>query len=431
MFRAALKAADPEEAVHRHVQRRGARLAVGDLGLDLDAFERVFVLGAGKGTAPMAKALEDIFGDRISEGLIVVKYGHGMPLKHVRVVEAAHPVPDAAGLEGTQQMLDLARRADRKDLVIAAFSGGGSALTPAPVPPLTLEHKQRTTELLLAAGATIQEMNAVRKHLSRFKGGGLARAAAPATVIALLLSDVVGDPLDVIASGPTVPDPTTYGRCMDVIRRYGLEDKVPQEVLRVIREGTEGRLPETPKPGDPVFHGVSNVMVANNMAGLLAAHDEARRRGYRTLVITSRLEGEAREAAKVIAAMAKEVASSGNPIPPPACLLFGGETTVTLRNTSGRGGRNQELALACAVALEGWPSITVLSAGTDGTDGPTDAAGAFGDGETVGRAARMGMDARVFLDAHDAYPFFQALGDLVITGPTRTNVMDFIGVVIS
>ncbi|WP_448382182.1 glycerate kinase type-2 family protein [Desulfosoma sp.] len=430
MYRAALAAVDPEAAVHRHVQRQGDRLAVSDRVLDLDAFERVFLLGAGKGTAPMAKALEDILGERLSEGVVVVKYGHGLPLKRVQVLEAAHPVPDAAGVRGTEQMLELAHRAGSKDLVIAAFSGGGSALTPAPVPPLTLEHKQRTTALLLAAGATIQEMNAVRKHLSRFKGGGLARAAAPASVVTLLLSDVVGDPLDVIASGPTAPDPSTYEQCMDVIRRYGLDDKIPEEVLGVLREGIEGRRPETPKPDDPVFEKVFHVVVANNMAALGAAQEEATRRGYRTLVLTSRLEGEAREAAKVIAALAKEVASSGEPVEPPACLLFGGETTVTLGNSFGRGGRNQELALACALALDGWPSITVLSAGTDGTDGPTDAAGAFADGQTVRRAARMGMDARAFLDRHDAYAFFKALGDLVITGPTRTNVMDFIGVVI-
>uniref|UniRef100_A0A831ZXD9 Glycerate kinase n=1 Tax=Desulfacinum infernum TaxID=35837 RepID=A0A831ZXD9_9BACT len=430
MYRAALAAVDPEAAVHRHVQRQGDRLSVSDRVLDLDAFERVFLLGAGKGTAPMAKALEDILGERLSEGVVVVKYGHGLPLKRVQVLEAAHPVPDAAGVRGTEQMLELAHRAGSKDLVIAAFSGGGSALTPAPVPPLTLEHKQRTTALLLAAGATIQEMNAVRKHLSRFKGGGLARAAAPASVVTLLLSDVVGDPLDVIASGPTAPDPSTYEQCMDVIRRYGLDDKIPEEVLGVLREGIEGRRPETPKPDDPVFERVFHVVVANNMAALGAAQEEATRRGYRTLVLTSRLEGEAREAAKVIAALAKEVASSGKPVEPPACLLFGGETTVTLGNSFGRGGRNQELALACAVALDGWPSITVLSAGTDGTDGPTDAAGAFADGQTVRRAARMGMDARAFLDRHDAYAFFKALGDLVITGPTRTNVMDFIGVVI-
>lgn len=431
MFRAALGAVDPEVAVRRHVQRQGAHLAVADRVLDLNAFERVFILGAGKGAAPMAKALEEILEKRITEGLIVVKYGHGMPLKRVRVLEAAHPVPDVAGIRATEQMLDLARRAGRKDLVIAAFSGGGSALTPAPVPPVTLEDKQRTTELLLAAGATIHEMNALRKHVSRFKGGGLARTAAPAPVVTLLLSDVIGDAPDVIASGPTAPDPSTFAQCMDVIRRYGVEDKVPEEVLRVIREGIEGRRPETPKPEDSIFQGVLNVVVANNMAALLAAYEEATRRGYRTLVLTSRLEGEAREAAKVITALAKEVAFSGNPVAPPACLLFGGETTVKLGNTHGRGGRNQELALACAVALDGWTSVTVLSAGTDGTDGPTDAAGAFADGETVRRAAPMGMDARAFLEEHNAYPFFQALGDLVVTGPTRTNVMDFIGVVIS
>lgn len=430
IYRAALTAVDPESAVRAHVHRVGMHLRVGERELDLRHFERIFLVGAGKGTAPMAKALEDLFEASLTDGVIVVKYGHGMPLQRVRVCEAAHPVPDEAGVKATEVILDLARQAGETDLVFAALSGGGSALTPAPVPPLTLEHKQRTTELLLSAGATIHEINAVRKHLSRFKGGGLARAAAPATLMTLIVSDVIGDPVDVIASGPTVPDSSTFEDAVRVIRRYGLEDKIPKAVFQVLQEGIDGRRPETPKPGDPLFRRVFHTIVANNMAALTAAEQEAARRGYRPLILTSRLEGEARETAKAIVAMAKEAAASGRPVEPPACLLFGGETTVTLGPSPGKGGRNLEMALACAVSLDGWDRITVLCAGTDGTDGPTDAAGAFADGGTMSRSRRLGMDAHMFLDGHNAYPFFEVLGDLVVTGPTRTNVMDFIGVVI-
>ncbi|MGQ9485931.1 MAG: glycerate kinase type-2 family protein [Desulfosoma sp.] len=431
ILRAALAAVDPEEAVRRHVRRSGTHLIVNGRALNLKCFQRVFVLGAGKATAPMAKALEEVLEDFLSEGVIVVKEGHGLPLQKVRVLEAAHPLPDVRGVRAAEELLSLAERAEDRDLVLAAISGGGSALTPAPVPPLTLEHKQRATELLLGAGATIQEINAVRKHLSRFKGGGLARAASPAQVVTLIVSDVVGDSLDVIASGPTAPDPSTYQDAMEVIERYHLKDKMPPEVLRVLDEGVQGVRPETPKPEDPLFRKVSHLLVADNATALTAAAQEAKQRGYHTLVLTSRLEGEAREAAKVIAALAKETALFGRPVPLPACLLFGGETTVTLGPSPGKGGRNQELALAAAVALDGWPQVTVLSVGTDGTDGPTDAAGAFADGTTVSRATSMGWKVLEALDGHNAYPLLEALGDLVITGPTRTNTMDLIGVVIA
>lgn len=431
ILRAALAAADPEEAVRRHVRRSGTCLTVNGRVLSLERFQRVFLLGAGKGTAPMAKALEEVLEDFLSEGVIVVKEGHGLPLQKVRVLEAAHPLPDVRGVRAAQELLSLAERAEERDLVLAAISGGASALTPAPVPPLTLEHKQRVTELLLGAGATIQEINAVRKHLSQFKGGGLARAASPAQVLTLIVSDVVGDSLDVIASGPTAPDPSTYQDAMEVMERYHLKDKMPPEVLRVLHEGVQGVRPETPKPDDPLFRKVSHLLVADNATALTAAAQEARQRGYHTLVLTSRLEGEAREAAKVIAALAKETALFGRPVALPACLLFGGETTVTLGPSPGKGGRNQELALAAAMALDGWPQVTVLSVGTDGTDGPTDAAGAFADGTTVLRASSMGWKVLEALDGHNAYPLLEALGDLVITGPTRTNVMDLIGVVIA
>ncbi|SMC27799.1 glycerate 2-kinase [Desulfacinum hydrothermale DSM 13146] len=429
IFRAGLAAVDPEAAVRRHVTCEGSQLGLGNRTVDLNTIRHVFVVGAGKGTAPMAKALEDLLGDRIQEGAITVKYGHGLPLGKVQVMEAAHPVPDEAGVEATETLLKVVQKAGEEDLVLTAFSGGGSALTPAPVTPLTLGEKQETTRLLLACGATIQEINAIRKHLSRIKGGGLARAAHPARTFSLILSDVIGDPLDVIASGPTAPDPSTFQDCLDILDRYGLVHQAPPRVVSVLREGRDGRRPETPKPGDAVFQRVENLIVGSNLTALLAARQEAERRGYRCLVLTSRLEGEAREAAKAIAAIAKECAATGTPVGPPACLLFGGETTVTLRG-DGKGGRNQEVALACALALEGWEGIFVLSAGTDGTDGPTDAAGAFADGTTAAEARRMGLSPHLFLDRNDAYRFFQKTGGLLITGPTRTNVMDLICVVI-
>ncbi len=420
---AGLRAVDPEEAVRRHVELAGNRLRVGERFYDLDRFQRIMVTGAGKGTAPMAKALEDILGERLTTGWIIVKYGHGLPLKRIRVLEAGHPVPDQAGLDATKFILAEMEQCTAADLVLCAFSGGGSALTPAPRPPLSLPEKQQTTELLLASGATIEEVNALRKHLSRGKGGQWAQLAYPATVVSLLLSDVVGDPLDVIASGPTAPDPGTFADCLNIIERYGLTDKLPASVPKVLHDGVAGRIADTPKPGDAVLKKVQNLVVGSNRAALLAAAAEARRLGYNVLILSSFLQGEAREIARALAAIGKEIVYSENPIPSPAIVLAGGETTVTISG-GGKGGRNQELALAAALALEDWGHIALLSAGTDGTDGPTDAAGAFADGETCRKARKKGMNPADNLANHDSYHFFDQVGQLFKTGPTRTNVMD-------
>lgn len=430
IFRAGLRAVDPEGAVRRHVGREGNTLIVGSHSIELNDIASVYVVGAGKGAAPMARALEDILEERISDGAVTVKYGHGLPMKRIRLFEAGHPVPDDAGVRATEELLRIARKAGERDLIIAAFSGGGSALTPAPVSPVTLEEKQEVTKLLLSCGATIREINAIRKHLSRIKGGGLARAAYPARLFSLILSDVVGDPLDVIASGPTAPDPTTFEDCLNIIEKYRLRPKVPQRVLKVLEEGRAGLRPETPKEGDFVFKKIVNIIVGNNLIALEAAREEAVARGYGTLIMTSQLEGEAREVARVISAIAKECAKTGRPIPPPACFLFGGETTVTVTG-DGLGGRSQELALACAVELEGWSNIHVLSAGTDGTDGPTDVAGAFADGQTASKAREVGMEAEEFLRRNDSFNFFKAIGDHIYTGPTRTNVMDMVCVIVT
>jgi glycerate 2-kinase len=423
IFMAGLRAVDPEEAVRRHVELVGSRLRVGEHFYPLDRFERVIVIGAGKGTAPMARALEDILGERLTRGLIIVKYGHGLPLQKIRVLEAGHPVPDQAGLDATRGMLAEIEQCTALDLVLCAFSGGGSALTPAPRPPVSFPEKQQTTELLLASGATIEEVNAVRKHLSLGKGGQLAQLSSPATVVSLLLSDVVGDPLDVIASGPTVPDPSTFVDCLNIIERYDLPGKLPAAVLKVLNDGAAGLLADTPKPGDAVFKKVQNLVVGSNRAALLAAAEEARLLGYHVLMLSSFMQGEAREIAQALTAIGKEIVYSDNPVPSPACVLAGGETTVTIAGR-GKGGRNQELALAAALALKGWAHIALLSAGTDGTDGPTDAAGAFADGETCRKASQQGMNPREYLGNNDSYNFFDQLDQLCKTGPTRTNVMD-------
>ena len=310
-----------------------------------------------------------------------------------------------------------------RELVICLISGGGSALSPAPVEGIALAEKQEVTRQLLACGATIHEINALRKHISQIKGGQLARLASPATLITLVLSDVVGDSLDVIASGPTVPDTSTFTDCLEILRKYRLFDTVPMAIRRHLEAGVSGAIPETPKPGDAVFSRTQTVIIGRNLQALEAASRQATALGYRPLILSSAIEGETREVARVHAGIAKEVLASGHPITAPACILSGGETTVTLRG-QGKGGRNQEFALALALDINDIPGIAALSGGTDGTDGPTDAAGAVVDWTTCTRAEQHGLHPREALEHNDAYPFFERLGDLLITGPTQTNVMD-------
>jgi len=432
IFRAGVQAVEPAAAVKRYCRREGKLLLVHQNVYDLTEFERIYVIGAGKAGAPMARAVEETLGERITDGFINVKYGHLTKLSRVKVTEAGHPVPDEAGLQGARAILDLASRAEKGDMVICLISGGGSALLPLPAEGLSLQDKQDTTKVLLACGATIHEINAVRKHISRVKGGDLARAAYPATLISLMLSDVVGDDLDVIASGPTVPDSSSFQDCMNIFDKYGIRDKVPETVLNHIRKGIEGKVPETPKPADPVFTRTQSAIVGSNLACVVAAEKKARSLGYHTLVLSTMIEGETREVARAHAGIAKEILKSGHPLSPPACVLSGGETTVTITGR-GLGGRNQEFVLAAAMGLSAVPGqaglngregIVVLSAGTDGTDGPTDAAGAVADSRTIQRAEALGLNPADFLFNNDAYHFFENLGDLVKTGPTNTNVMD-------
>jgi hydroxypyruvate reductase len=423
IFRAALKAADPVEAVLRHLRRDGETLIAGNRRYPLRSFEKVWVIGAGKASAAMAQAVERVLGKRIDGGVICVKYGHGAPLKRVKVHEAGHPIPDEAGIEGARQILEVADAAGPKDLVIGVISGGASALTPSPAGNISLQEKQRTTKLLLESGASIHEVNTIRKHISSFKGGQLAAAAAPATLITLMLSDVIGDSLDVIGSGPTVPDASHFGDARAILARYGILDKVPASVSERIGEGFGGLIDETPKPGDPVFRKTQNLIVGSNRLAVDAAAKKARELGYRTLVLSTFIEGETRDVARMHAAILKEIRANARPLKPPCCVVSGGETTVTIRG-SGLGGRSQEFVLAAAIDLAGMPGAAVLCGGTDGTDGPTDAAGAIADGDTLRRAQEKQLNARDYLARNDSYHFFDPLGDLIKTGPTRTNVMD-------
>jgi glycerate 2-kinase len=416
IWRSALAAGDVGPLVANALRLEENLLVAGTARVDLSAVDRVLVLGCGKAAAAMARAAEARLGDRIAAGLVVVKDGYTVPTRRVEVVEAGHPVPDARGERAAARLLELAATAGRRDLVLFLVSGGGSALTPAPPPPITLAEKQAVTRALLAAGATIDELNAVRKHLSLIKGGQLARAAAPAAVVTLALSDVVGDRLDVIASGPTAPDPTTFADALDVLRRRDCLVKAPQAVRERLEAGARGEVPETPKPGDPIFEHVIHVIIGTNSLVAEAAVAEARRLGYRTELLTRALTGEARD-------VARELVGRARRLPSRSCLVAAGETTVTVRG-HGRGGRCQEFALAAALALSPGDPLTVLAAGTDGTDGPTDAAGAIVDGGTVRRGDASGVDAAAALAENDAYNFLRASGDLLVSGPTNTNLLD-------
>lgn len=428
IFRDCLKAVDPYRAVMSFMHLEGDRLIIGMEGglkteLDLAEFDHISIVGAGKAAAPMAMAIEDLFGKKIHKGMINVKYGFTEELQFTEIIEAGHPVPDENGVKGAGKILDFLKGANDKDLIFSLISGGGSALLPQPAGDITLSEKQEITRDLLACGANIDEINAVRKHISSSKGGQMARAAFPATIVNLMLSDVVGDKMDVIASGPFVPDNSTFNGVWEIFRKYDL-NRIPAAIMKHIKTGMDGKIPETPKENDTIFERVFNFIVGSNISALKAASARAKELGYETLILSSMLEGETREIARVHSAIAKEIIKSGRPIPAPACIISGGETTVTIRG-DGLGGRNQEFGLAAAIDLAGLESrVVVLSGGTDGNDGPTDAAGALIDPFTVKRGKDAGMEAAEFLNRNDAYHFFEKTKDLLITGPTNTNVMD-------
>ena len=418
LIKASLEEVDPYRNLRRNLELDGTTLSVGGESVDLSAYRRIVAVGAGKAGAPMAKALEDVLGKRLNAGRVVVKDGHSAPTDIIEVFEASHPVPDERGVAAGQKIGELLKEYAAEDtLCFCLLSGGGSALLVSPVEGLTLAHKQQVTKLLLACGADIREINTLRKHMSTLKGGGLARLAAPSRVISLIVSDVVGDRLDTIASGPTVPDETTWQDCEEILKRYEIYDQVPAPVRSRIEKGLAGELADTPKPGDAELCKVRNLIVASCRQALFVAAAKARELGLTPLILSSTIEGETNDIARMHSALVREVKDSGHPLPAPCCLISGGETTVSLGRAKGLGGRNQEFALVAAFELEGMEDVLAVSFGTDGTDGPTDAAGAMADGQTLARARATGLDPAKYLAGHDSYHFFEKLNDLIITAP--------------
>ncbi len=420
---AAIKAVDPKSLIKSKLRLKGSILRVNGCTFDFRRYKNIYVIGGGKACGLMAEALEEVLGDKITSGLVNVPKETKHQTRIVKLHKASHPIPDESGVEGTGKMLEIAERASEEDLIICLISGGGSSLMPMPRGEITIADKRQITEDLLKCGATINEINTVRKHLSEFKGGWLAKKAYPATILNLILSDVLGDPLDFIASGPTVPDSTTFSDAIKVLNKYSLWDKAPKSIKKVLTDGEKGLIPETPKVGDETFKKVFSVVIGNNRVASMAACETLKSEGLCTLLLTSLLEGEARHIGTVLASLTLEILASGNPIKKPAAIVAGGETTVTVVG-KGKGGRNQEIALAASLKIRGLQGVAIASLSTDGVDGPTDAAGAISDGKTIARAEVLGLGAEEFLADNNSYNFFSQLGDLIITGPTGTNVND-------
>jgi glycerate-2-kinase len=428
IFKEALEAANPRKCVLEHVSLKGNVLNIDGKEYDLKRYRSTFVIAFGKAAPSMAKALEDVLGERITDGIVVSNARPAFSFSKVRFYLSSHPVPDERSLNAAKEVMKLLEDSGEKDLVIFLISGGGSALLAMPSQGISIEDKRRATEMLLKAGVDTYGLNVVRKHISQIKGGGLLKKALPAEVITLILSDVVGDRLDAIASGPTVADPTTFEEAWRVIEGLRLEHKIPPQVVIHLEEGREGNVPETLKIEELRNDMVQMVIVGNNLKSLVAAERKARELGYDTILLSSQIQGESREVAKVIAAIALDIERFDIPVKKPACLIFGGETTVTVTG-DGKGGRSTETALAFSMEIMGHEQILGLFCGTDGIDGPTDAAGAIVDGATRLRARKIKLSARESLSQNDSYSFFEKLGDLIKTGPTGTNVMD-IGVVL-
>jgi len=427
----AVREVDPAGLIQSRVKKNGRTLLIRSpdtkISEDLSRYKQVIVLGIGKASACMASAMESILEDELSAGFVITKYGHGLKLRKIQVMEAGHPVPDENSMEGARILSQMASAADVHTLIINLISGGGSSLLCLPADGISLEDKRQTTRVLLASGADIDEMNCIRKHISKVKGGGLASVACPARLINLILSDVIGDRIDTIASGITAPDHTTFQDALSIVRKYDLEDKLPQAVRDHLVQGGEGNISETPKAGDPVFRNTINIILGNNTLACNAARKTAQRLGYDARIISTTLAGEASEAGSFFAQLAKVIDSGESGIAKPAAIIAGGETTVTI-NGKGKGGRNQEMALAYAIELHriypGSPNIFFLSAGTDGSDGPTDAAGTFVTPALMEKMKAISAQAAACLKENDSYHFFRDTGDLFKTGPTYTNVCD-------
>jgi glycerate 2-kinase len=419
----AVNSVEPQQIIKSRILLQNSTLNAGQYSFDLKKFRHIYVVGGGKASGSMATALEEILGSHITRGLVNVPKNDVNKTEIISLHEASHPIPDQSGVEGARGMLEIAEQAEKDDLVICLISGGGSSLMPLPRGDISIVDKKALTDALLKCGATINEINTVRKHISDFKGGWLAKRAYPATILNLILSDVVGDPLDFIASGPTVPDSTTFGDAINVLKKYHLWDNASPHINKVLIDGERGAIPETPKANDEAFKKVCNVIVGNNRSASLAAIESLGKARLNTLLLTATLEGEAKQAGVILASVAHEVSASGNPISKPAGIVAGGETTVIVTG-KGSGGRNQEISLSASMKLGGLKGVVVASLTTDGVDGPTDAAGAIADGKTLARAAEAKLRPEQFLADNDSYHFFSKLGDLIFTGPTGTNVND-------
>ncbi len=421
IFLAGVESVKPDNLLNRYISINKNTLQIEKISFDLSTIKNIYVVGAGKASAAMAQTMESILGPRITAGHIITKYEHSVPLKFIETTEAGHPVPDENGIKGTKQILSIVRKADIEDLVICLISGGGSALL-ADVPEgCTLGDLKAVNNILLKTGANITEMNCIRKHLSKVKGGLLARAASPARVISLILSDVIGDPLDVIASGPTSPDPTTFSDAISIITKYKIENQIPEQIYKVLKEGFKKKRQETLKESDKILLSTKNLIIGTNKLALRTAKEKAESLGYESQIVINNLDGDVSDAANYIVAIAKRFKEKKNN--EKICLLFAGEPTVKVKG-KGLGGRNQHLALIAARLLKDLPGITILSGGTDGSDGPTDATGAVVDSFTSKNASILHLDMEQYLNNCDSYNFFKQAGGLIITGPTQTNVMD-------
>ena len=431
LLEAAISAVDPKLLVKNAVRLQGHKLRVKNLTVDLTGYDRILAVGGGKASGGLAEALEELLGNRLDSGMINVPRGTAERFRTrvIQVNEAGHPIPDHGGVEGANKIMEMLKGLDERTLVITLLSGGGSALLPLPQEGISLEDKQETTNLLLTCGATIEEINVVRKHISRLKGGRLAAYAFPATVLCLLVSDVVGDALPSIASGPTVPDPSTFTEAVETLRRYNIWERIPDAVKEYLRGGVMGENPESPKPGDVRFSQVHNVLLGNGEVALEASERRAKELGLNSLILSSYMEGEARHVGTVLSALAREMIVTNRPLATPGVVLAGGETTVTVTGT-GRGGRNQETVLGAALHLVKTHGVAIASMGTDGVDGSSDAAGAIIDGSTMTRALTRGIEPIHFLKNNDSYHFFRELNDLIFTGFTGTNVGDIMVIVV-
>jgi len=428
IFLAGVESVLPGRLITNEMSLKDNCLKIGHLSFSLESIENIYVIGAGKASAMMGAEIEKILGNRITEGHIVVKYGYSCKLNYINVSEAGHPIPDVNGFSSTREILKIAEYANWNDLVICLLSGGGSSLL-VDIPEGCLPDDMiKVNDLLINCGASISEINAVRKHLSYVKGGQLARVVYPATLVNLILSDVPGDSFDVIASGPTVPDPTTFLQALTVLATFGLTRSIPRGILTFLKEGAAGKKPETPKPGDPAFDKTFNILIGSNRMALEAAKSKALEFNINAVIIDDQLQGDTSTIAEYLVETALRFKGDKDEVKP-VCLLFGGETTVKMTG-KGSGGRNQHLALLSAILLQNNYGITILSAGTDGNDGTTDAAGAVVDSDTISGAISKNIDPEKHLNEFNSFHFFKKAGGLIITGPTMTNVMDIIVVIV-